>query len=169
MCQPHYLKWLRHGDALAGKPVIYWQPVADEIWLDCPGFEGVYMVSNFGRVWSVPRPFTAGGYMALTPMGQKQAGKRKYLKVSFSKDSVRTYHSVHSLVMRAFAGPVPPGMEILHLNDIGTDNRWPQNLIYGTHAQNQAMMAANNGSHFKDRVDVTVFGEVAALWLRRYG
>lgn len=45
---------------------------------------------------------------------------------------------VHVLVARAFHGPKPIGMEVLHLNHDPADNR-PQNLVYGTRSENMKM------------------------------
>jgi hypothetical protein len=42
---------------------------------------------------------------------------------------------VHVLVMLAFVGPRPEGMDIRHLNGIRTDNRL-HNLCYGTRSEN---------------------------------
>ena len=46
---------------------------------------------------------------------------------------------VHQLVMLAFHGYPPAGMEARHLNGIPTDNR-PENLCYGTHSENMIDM-----------------------------
>jgi hypothetical protein len=43
---------------------------------------------------------------------------------------------VHRLVLEAFAGPCPPGQEALHGPGGGLDNRWPENLSWGTHSKN---------------------------------
>ena len=37
----------------------------EEIWKDVLGYEGKYRVSNIGRVYSIPRPSTKGGFMTL--------------------------------------------------------------------------------------------------------
>jgi hypothetical protein len=185
MCKTHYQKAWKFGDPLLGAPVPYWSPVADEVWKDCVGFEGIYMVSNRGRVWSVPRPNASGGYLSPHPTGG--AGNHPgYPTVSFCVNGHRTYHFVHKLMLEAFVGPVPEGMECMHLDDIPTNNFWPENLRYGTHKENQAMMDANNGSDWRNthkntsrvgthanqpkddggkfikRVDVLIEGQVAA-------
>ncbi len=57
--------------------------------------------------------------------------------------------SVHVLVMAAFEGPCPPGLQVRHWNDDPLDNRWAPggeagcraglgNLVYGTPKQNAA-------------------------------
>ena len=67
------------------------------------------------------------------------------LKGSFNKDTgyrgVRLYglhsHTIHKLVLEAFRGPRPHGMEARHLDGDGTNNRL-SNLCWGTHAENYA-------------------------------
>src|SRR5262249_4354731 len=61
------------------------------------------------------------------PAYPKQNG---YLCVFF-----RGEQYVHRLVLEAFVGPCPPGMEARHVNGIKTDNRLV-NLQWGTHRQN---------------------------------
>lgn len=53
---------------------------------------------------------------------------------------------VHVLVLEAFVGPRPPGMECLHSNDVGTDNRL-SNLRWGTHSENLNDLV-RNGRHY---------------------
>ena len=47
---------------------------------------------------------------------------------------------VHQLVLEAFVGPCPPGHQCLHKNNNPADNRWPENIRWGTHAENQQMI-----------------------------
>lgn len=42
---------------------------------------------------------------------------------------------IHQIVLEAFCGPCPDGMEVLHGNGIRTDNRL-SNLRYGTRSEN---------------------------------
>ena len=52
---------------------------------------------------------------------------------------------VHRLVLEAFAGPCPAGLESRHLNGIKTDNR-RSNLVWGTSAENSADAKEHNGA-----------------------
>lgn len=45
-------------------------------------------------------------------------------------------HYLHCLILEAFVGPCPPGMECRHLNGNPADNRL-ENLAWGTHTENQ--------------------------------
>ena len=55
---------------------------------------------------------------------------------------------MHQLVMLAFHGPPPPGLETMHLNGIPTDNR-PENLKYGTHSENVTDMYRKGKGNMK--------------------
>lgn len=54
---------------------------------------------------------------------------------------------MHRLVLLAFVGPCPDGMEACHANDIPTDNRLA-NLRWGTHADNMRDRIENGGNPF---------------------
>jgi len=52
---------------------------------------------------------------------------------------------VHQLVLEAFKGPCPPGMECLHKNHTPGDNKL-SNLKYGTRSENIKMDFLPGGS-----------------------
>jgi HNH endonuclease len=58
-----------------------------------------------------------------------------YLRVTLSRDGLRHYVFPHQLVMVAFVGPPPSGMEVRHRYGNRADSRLV-NLCYGTRAQN---------------------------------
>ena len=104
-----------------------------------PGYRGKYEVSNRGRLKSLPRfrKTKSGGvcpvplrYMTGTPNGSG------YLNVTLSKNGTQKVFHIHQLVMLAFVGPCPVGMEVCHdPNRDRTDNRL-KNLRYGTPKDN---------------------------------
>ena len=103
-----------------------------ETWKPVPGYEGLYEVSSHGRVKSLPRTTTRGGIMKL-----QHGNARGYHSVGLYKCDVRTPHYVHHLVLLAFVGPRPDGLEVRHLD--GNDlNNTLSNLVYGTSAENKA-------------------------------
>jgi hypothetical protein len=110
-----------------------------EEWRPVVGYEGVYEVSSLGRVRSLNRhadhprgPLNIRG-MQISPF--KNA--RGYLRVSLRDSGARSKRTVHSLVLEAFIGPRPGGMQSRHLNGNKADNR-PENLTWGTAKQNIA-------------------------------
>jgi hypothetical protein len=109
-----------------------------EIWTSIPGWEDRYEVSNLGRVRSMPHIVrTRGGGTRISPGKILRHGTIHgiYLNVTFTRPGVRRTYQVHRLVMLAFTGPCPEGMQVRHLNGIPDDNRL-ENLIYGTPAEN---------------------------------
>lgn len=96
-----------------------------EIWKDVLDYEGLYLVSNFGRVKSLIKG------IILKP-GFKGRG---YLCVNLCKDGKLKNFLVHRLVVEAFQGKIPEGLVVNHLNEIKTDNRL-ENLEICTHKEN---------------------------------
>jgi hypothetical protein len=120
-----------------------WRAVAD--------YEGLYLVSNLGRVRSLPRNTTSGRIMKLFP------DRHGYLYVTLTRDGKQKRRPVHQIVMEAFDKPCPPGMEVRHLDGNPANNRWAPgdeeetvaaggNLFYGTRGQNM-MDAVRHGTH----------------------
>ena len=112
-----------------------------ETWKPVPDYGGLYEVSNHGQVWSVPRATTRGGILKhiIYPNG--------YHFITLTRDGEQQRFPVHGLVMRAFVGPYPEGLEVRHLDGDPGNNRWAPgneeetralggNLVYGTHSEN---------------------------------
>lgn len=130
--------------------------VESERWLPVVGSEGLYEVSDLGRVRSLTRLMrlrngrtrlvqgrilSATGspypmvHLALVDADGFPAGRR----------SVR----VHTLVMIAFVGPIPDGQEVRHRNGKYQDPRLV-NLRYGTRSDN-VRDAVEHGTHPETR------------------
>ncbi len=130
-------------------------PVPDEIWRDIPGHEGSYQVSSQGRVRSLPRliPIFDSvreiSYVRPCPgkiLRQSVCDKAGHVSVHLGKYCRGI--PVHQLVMLAFHGRPPAGMEAMHLNGNPRDNR-PENLRYGTHSENMTDMYRSGKGHMK--------------------
>lgn len=78
----------------------------EEIWKDVVGYEGLYQVSNLGRVRSVKKEIWLGhgkGFIKTFPEQIiTQHRNNGYWYVSLSKDSKKQQKSVHRLVAEAF-------------------------------------------------------------------
>ena len=113
-----------------------------ETWKPIPGYPH-YEVSDRGRVRSIPR--TARGRTYRSVVMSTRVSNRGYVLVDVrDARGDRQTRSMHKLVLEAFAGPCPPGMEARHLNDDPTDNRWPENLRWGTKPENMADRMRNH-------------------------
>jgi hypothetical protein len=61
---------------------------------------------------------------------------REYRQVKLFVDRVGAYFRIHCLVMDAFVGACPTGLEVNHKNGVPTDNRL-DNLEYMTRSENR--------------------------------
>lgn len=100
-----------------------------EIWQDIPLYGGIYQASSLGRVRS-----GSGSLVA------QRLDKYGYPRVTLGKKGSRRAHRVHSLVLLAFVGPRPDGMECRHLNGVRGDARL-ENLAWGSSLENKRDMA----------------------------
>lgn len=123
-----------------------------EKWAPMPGYEGRYEISDRGRVRSVGRwcPHPFGGRRWVKPcIRSLGVGRGGYLIVVLHRDGHRRTRYVAQLVMEAFVGPRPPGMEVCHKNGRRTDNQL-QNLRYDTPSGNQRD-SVEQGTHVETR------------------
>jgi hypothetical protein len=94
-----------------------------ETWVDVKGYEGIYMVSDQGRVMRVSKD----------SLGRDPHGKKRHIlspplscgypRVSLFKNKIQKLHHVHRLVATAFI-PNPDNKPVVnHINSVRTDNR----------------------------------------------
>ena len=90
-----------------------------EKWLPVKGFEGLYEVSNKGRIYSFPRKYTKGGYS----IGNETKSGHLHFTLSSRKEHKNVVVPVHKLVYETFVGQIPKGYVIHHKNRNPKDNR----------------------------------------------
>ena len=108
--------------------------IEKEIWKDIPDFEGLYQVSDKGRVRSLDRKVWNGGkgvFYSLKGKVIKQFNNRGYRYVPLSKNGKPTNVSVHRLVAEAF---LPNSEKLTHVNhkDENKKNNRLENLEWCT-------------------------------------
>jgi hypothetical protein len=118
---------------------------ATEQWRPVVGWEGLYEVSDQGRVRSLDRWVTApnrwGSTTRYRKPGRVLAVKRKkksthaYAVVILSRDAVPKTRAVHALVLEAWVGPRPPGAWARH-GPRGLIYDGVSNLSWGTPKEN---------------------------------
>ena len=96
-----------------------------ENWLPVPEYEGLYEVSDQGRVRNVKT-------QCVKIPQKKRCGK---YQIRLSKNSKRKDFTISCLVAAVFIGPRPEGMCVLH-GPKGRDYHGVDNLRYGTHQEN---------------------------------
>lgn len=94
-----------------------------ECWREVKGFEGLYFVSDYGRVRSQKK--------ILSPKKEKNG----YLRVTLYKTRKAKTVSVHRLVAEAFLGPCSGNMQINHKDGCKVNNH-VSNLEYCTCSEN---------------------------------
>ena len=111
---------------------------APEYWCDVNGYEGIYQVSNLGRVRSLDREIKRKNGKKLLIKGQPlkvHLNRRGYLRINLRKDGKDTNHTVHRLVAKAFIPNPEDKPQVNHLNGVKTDNN-VCNLEWCTRAEN---------------------------------
>jgi len=116
--------------------MIIQQQMIDEVWKPIPGFLG-YEVSNGGQVRSY-RKQTDFGKWIIDQIPQrilKPSLAGRYLGVTLRLNGKTYRKNIAELVLLAFIGPRPEGLEICH-NDGNPSNNHLSNLRYDTHVAN---------------------------------
>ena len=137
-----------------------------ELWQPVVGYEGLYEVSDQGRVKSLPRLRRNGGITKERILRATKSGC--YHLVSLHRDGKREAFRVHQLVAAAFLGPCPDGLIVLHGSGGKTDNR-PENLSYGTYSKNKGEDRVRDGTsaagerHHTTKVTAEQVREIRAL------
>jgi hypothetical protein len=108
-----------------------------ETWKPVSGFEGLYEVSNLGRVRSLTRTIANGRTFEGVILKAICSNHYGHLKVSLSRNGTSCGRLIHRLVALAFIGPCPPDMECAHNDGDPTNNR-AENLRWDTRKGNHA-------------------------------
>jgi hypothetical protein len=114
----------------------------DEIFKPIPGYEGLYLVSNHGRVFSTKEYKTSrlGNKKGNNRYKERRLDKMPtgYWGILLSKDKVKKKFLVHRLVCMAFHG-IPKDIDSLTVNhkDGKKDNNFYKNLEWATPSENQ--------------------------------
>lgn len=118
----------------------------DEQWRSVVGFEGIYEVSNLGRVKSLDRHVAVGHEgkgrrLVSGKMLKLQRNTTGYNVLDLylaSQGEFRKPVKVYRLVAEAFIGIAPSSKHVVnHINGIKTDDR-PENLEWITQSENMA-------------------------------
>lgn len=143
---------------------------SNEIWKDVEGYEGLYQVSNLGRVRSLPLVFKDCLGRTYRKHGKIVGGSVNhdgYIRYSLSKNNSERKFFGHVLVMNAFCPTEDNNLEINHMNLDKSDNRLA-NLEWVTHKENMFHAMANHAragykgdSHVRNVTTGEVFDNIS--------
>lgn len=109
-----------------------------ENWKDIPGFEGLYLASDQGRIKSYDKMVRTSECFTRLYKGRikrlRLDSKGRYVLIDLRKDGVTKTRLVHRLVARTFKGNCD-GLVVNHLNGNTQDNR-ADNLEITTQSEN---------------------------------
>ena len=98
-----------------------------EVWKDIPGYEGLYQVSNLGRVYALPKEWIGN-------KGCKNSHNGKYLSINYSSKGysrvllcskgINKTREIHQLVAEAFLSHKPCGYKLVvdHIDNDKSNN-----------------------------------------------
>lgn len=104
-----------------------------EVWKDIAGYEGLYQVSNMGRVKSLSKK--CGRRTSKEKIMNPFISWDGYNLITFCKDGKTKHFRIHRLVAEAFI-PNPNGLPCVNHKDLSTTNNAVDNLEWCTHEYN---------------------------------
>lgn len=132
--------------------------LTSEKWKDVPDYEGLYAVSNFGRVKTLPHQIVRSNGHVQTFKARilKQLKQSSgYLEVCLSNKGIQKKYYVHRLVAQAFI-PNPKALPEINHKDENKHNNFVNNLewcnraynnAYGSRLQRQVATSRENGKY----------------------
>lgn len=118
------------------------EDLPNEIWEDVIDYEGLYKVSNVGRIKCVGKsptgdtPFWQIKLLKKDKVNSQSKNKWGYLGVSLYKNGVGKRFQVHRLMMIAFVPNPENKPQVNHIDGV-KDNNLLENLEWNTRSENQ--------------------------------
>lgn len=116
----------------------------EEMWKDVEGYEGLYQVSNYGRVKNLERkiPYRFGLRTIPERILKNCENEYGYLYVRLCKETNSKKYKIHRLVANAFIEN-PDNKKCVNHKDGNKKNNCVDNLEWVTHSENMQHAADN--------------------------
>lgn len=147
----------------------------EEVWKDVKGYEGLYQVSDKGRIRSVDRVVNTcyGSKMYIKSKILKPVKyKGGYLRIDLCKEGTKRLYLIHRLVAEAFL-PNPDNLpcvnhkdEIPYHNNVDNLEYCTQkyNINYGTRTQRMVEKQINHPNKSKKVYQYTLDNQLVKVW-----
>lgn len=137
-----------------------------EIWKDIKGYEGLYQISNLGRVKSLER-ICFQSPLKKRKINEKimkfdKSSKAGYIRISLNKDGNKKKYSVHRLVAQTFI-PNPHNYPQINHIDENKQNNNINNLEWCTVKYNNNY-GSRKGLNFKKIIQFDTIGNKIAIY-----
>lgn len=141
------------------------EDMPNEVWKDVAGYEGIYMVSNLGRVKALERVWHCGKHKEKILHQQRVTG---YLYVQLCRNNKRKLTRVHGIVASVFINKKEGCRFVNHINEDKYDNRvenleWCTMKYNNNHGTRNERISKTQRYHRKDAkpvVQMTLDGVV---------
>ncbi len=120
-----------------------------ERWRPVVGYEGLYEVSNLGQVRSLDYVDVRGRLWRGGSRKSRPNVRSGHPQIPLRRHGEKGMAYVHRLVLEAFVGPAPEGMEACH-NDGNPTNNALSNLRWASRAENN-LDRVRHGTHNNTR------------------
>ena len=115
----------------------------NEVWKDIKGYEGLYQVSNLGKIRSL-RCWTGRIYLVRNKILNPSRNQKGYLQVQLCKNGKRKQCLVHRVVAEIFIPHFDEKQDIVNHIDGNKLNNIVENLEWCTQKQNVQHAIRNN-------------------------
>lgn len=130
-----------------------------EIWKDIPNYEGLYQISNYGRV------------KTLNPRYNKVESNIKsvrkchdgYYRLDLHKNGVKKTYYIHKLVALAFL-PNPNNYTVVNHKDENKENNYVDNLEWCTIGYNNLYSVNSRKKSRRGIIQYDLFGNLIQKW-----
>lgn len=116
--------------------------MSEEIWKDIERYEGLYKISNLGRVKSLKR-HSVNNANTKDRILKPSLDRKGYQRVILSKNGIKSNNKIHRIVAEAFIANPENKPQVNHIDEDKTNNR-VDNLEWMTNEENR-----NHGTAIK--------------------